>query len=75
MILKDVAVVPGADGQKMSKSKGNVINPWEAMERWGADTIRLWMYWVNQPGDSKSFDEKTVDEIVKKVFNPNQNRR
>ncbi len=54
-----------AQGKKMSKSKGNVINPWEAMERWGADTIRLWMYWVNQPGDSKSFDEKTIKEAAR----------
>ena len=27
------------------------------------------MYSVNQPGDSKNFDQKTVDEVVKKVFN------
>jgi isoleucyl-tRNA synthetase len=31
------------------------------------------MYSVNQPGDSKNFDEKTVDEIVKKIFNPLSN--
>jgi isoleucyl-tRNA synthetase len=54
----------------MSKSKGNIVNPWEAIERWGADTLRFWMYSVNQPGDSKSFDEKTVTEVANKVFNP-----
>ncbi|MDB5237124.1 MAG: isoleucyl-tRNA synthetase, isoleucyl-tRNA synthetase [Parcubacteria group bacterium] len=57
-------------GAKMSKSKGNIVNPWEAIERWGADTLRFWMYSVNQPGDSKSFDEKTVTEVANKVFNP-----
>ncbi len=57
------------DGQKMSKSKGNVVSPWEMFEKYGADTLRFWMYSVNQPGDSKNFDEKTVDEINKKVFN------
>ncbi len=57
------------DGQKMSKSKGNVVNPWDMFEKYGADALRFWMYSVNQPGDSKNFDEKTVDEIVKKVFN------
>ena len=51
-----------AEGKKMSKSKGNIVNPWEAIERYGADTLRFWMYWVNQPGDSKSFDEKTLKE-------------
>lgn len=58
------------DGKKMSKSVGNVVDPWLMIEKYGVDAIRLWMYSVNQPGDSKNFDEKTVDELVKKVFNP-----
>jgi isoleucyl-tRNA synthetase len=54
-----------AEGKKMSKSKGNIVNPWEAIEKYGADTLRLWMYWVNQPGDSKSFDDKTLKEAAR----------
>ncbi len=61
------------NGLKMSKSKGNVVNPWDMFEKYGADALRFWMYSVNQPGDSKNFDEKTVDEIVKKVFNLTRN--
>lgn len=57
------------DGQKMSKSKGNTVNPWDMIEKYGVDPLRFWMYTVNQPGESKNFDEKTVDEIVKKIFN------
>lgn len=57
-----------ANGKKMSKSIGNVINPWEVMAKYGVDVIRFWMYSVNQPGDTKNFDEKTVDEVSKKVF-------
>lgn len=57
-----------AKGKKMSKSVGNVINPWEMIAKYGVDPIRFWMYSVNQPGDTKNFDEKTVDEVVKKVF-------
>jgi isoleucyl-tRNA synthetase len=57
-------------GQKMSKSKGNVVEPMAAMEKYGADTLRFWMYSVNQPGDSKNFDDKTVNEVANKVFNP-----
>src|SRR6185437_6171522 len=53
------------NGQKMSKSKGNVVNPWEEIERWGVDTLRFWMYYVNQPGDSKNYDEQTVKEAAK----------
>ncbi len=58
-----------AQGKKMSKSVGNVIDPWMLMDKYGVDALRLWMYTVNRPGDSKNFDEKTVDELVKKVFN------
>ena len=57
------------DGKKMSKSVGNVINPWEMIDLFGVDALRFWMYTVNQPGESKNFDPKTVDEVVKKVFN------
>lgn len=54
-----------ATGQKMSKSKGNVVDPWVEMEKWGADALRFWMYSVTQPGDSKNYDEKTVKEAAK----------
>lgn len=57
------------DGQKMSKSKGNTVSPWEMIDKYGVDVLRYWMYTVNQPGESKNFDERTVDDVVKKVFN------
>jgi isoleucyl-tRNA synthetase len=62
-----------AEGKKMSKSLGNVVDPWTMMNKYGADALRFWMYSVNQPGESKNFDEKTVDEIGKKVFNLTNN--
>jgi isoleucyl-tRNA synthetase len=58
-----------SNGKKMSKSLGNIVDPWLMIDKYGADTLRFWMYTVNQPGDSKNFDEKTVDEVVKKIFN------
>jgi isoleucyl-tRNA synthetase len=57
------------DGKKMSKSLGNTIDPWAMIEKYGVDTLRLWMYSVNQPGEPKNFDERSVDEIQKRVFN------
>lgn len=54
-----------AEGQKMSKSKGNVLDPWVEIEKWGVDALRFWMYSVTQPGDSKNYDEKTVRESAK----------
>lgn len=58
-----------AEGKKMSKSLGNIVDPWAMIEKYGVDTLRLWMYSVNQPGESKNFDEKTVAELHNKVFN------
>lgn len=56
------------DGKKMSKSVGNVVDPWEMIEKYGVDTLRMWMFSVTQPGDSKNFDEKTVTEVHRQVF-------
>lgn len=56
------------DGKKMSKSLGNVVDPWEQINKYGVDTLRLWMYSVTQPGDSKNYDEKTVEDLSRKVF-------
>jgi isoleucyl-tRNA synthetase len=57
-----------ASGKKMSKSLGNIIDPWIMIEKYGVDTLRFWMYSINQPGESKNFDEKTVMELHRQVF-------
>lgn len=57
-----------ANGKKMSKSLGNIVDPWTMINKYGVDTLRMWMYSVNQPGESKNFDEKTVSEINGKIF-------
>ena len=57
-----------AEGKKMSKSLGNIVLPMDAMEKFGADAIRWYMYTINQPGESKRFDEKALSEMVKKNF-------
>ncbi|MBU0476796.1 class I tRNA ligase family protein [Patescibacteria group bacterium] len=55
-------------GEKMSKSKGNAVDPWYVMEKYGADTIRWYFYTVNQPGDAKLFSEKGIDLSLKKFI-------
>jgi len=55
-------------GKKMSKSLGNVVDPWLMISKHGVDTLRLWMYSVNQPGESKNFDEKTIALLYQQVF-------
>lgn len=55
-------------GEKMSKSKGNVVDPWYVVEKYGADVIRWYFYTINQPGDSKLFSEKDVGLAFKKFI-------
>jgi isoleucyl-tRNA synthetase len=54
-------------GEKMSKSKGNVINPREMADKYGADAVRWYFYTVNDPGDSKLYAEKDL-ELARKKF-------
>jgi isoleucyl-tRNA synthetase len=55
-------------GQKMSKSKGNVVNPWEMIEKYGADVIRWYFYTTNSPGEPKKFDENDLQKISRQFF-------
>jgi isoleucyl-tRNA synthetase len=64
-----MGLLMSSDGTKMSKSRGNVVDPWAMFDKYGADVVRFWFYSVNQPGESKNFDEKALDEVNKKVFN------
>ena len=52
-------------GKKMSKSRGNVVNPWEIIEKYGSDSLRWYFYTTNSPWDTKRFDENDL----KKCFN------
>ncbi|PIY96045.1 MAG: isoleucine--tRNA ligase, partial [Candidatus Kerfeldbacteria bacterium CG_4_10_14_0_8_um_filter_42_10] len=56
------------NGQKMSKSRGNVVDPWTIFNTLGSDSLRWYFYTMNQPGDSKNFDQKGVEDVVKKQF-------
>lgn len=59
-----------AKGKKMSKSVGNVIDPWEMFNTHGADALRLHLVGMNQAGDVKLFDPREVGDVVKKVLLP-----
>ena len=48
------------NGQKMSKSKGNVVSPWDMIAKYGTDTLRWYFYAINSPGEPKRFDEKDL---------------
>jgi isoleucyl-tRNA synthetase len=52
----------------MSKSKGNVVDPWDAVAEHGADVVRWYLVTVSQPGASKRYDSEGVRESSRKVF-------
>ncbi|MCZ4491637.1 MAG: isoleucine-tRNA ligase [Conexibacter sp.] len=57
------------DGQKMSKSKGNVVDPFEVLDRFGADALRWYFFSSKQPWDGYRFSEETIAEGVRLFFN------
>ena len=58
-----------AEGRKMSKSLGNVVNPWDVMNRYGADATRWTLYSSAPPGNSRRFSLDLVAETVNKFLN------
>jgi isoleucyl-tRNA synthetase len=57
-----------AEGKKMSKSLGNVIDPWEVFEKQGADALRWALYTATSPGNTRRFSMAQVDEAVRKYL-------
>jgi len=54
-------LVRAADGQKMSKSKGNVVNPLGLIDQYGADALRFFMAAMESQGRDIKMDEKRVE--------------
>lgn len=75
MVLLDLGFVPveepfkklinqglilGPDGEKMSKSRGNVVNPDDVVEEYGADTLRMYEMFMGPLEDAKPWDTKGI---------------
>jgi isoleucyl-tRNA synthetase len=56
------------DGQKMSKSKGNVVDPFDLFDRYGADATRWYLHHSSPTWTPKKFDEEALKETVSKFF-------
>jgi isoleucyl-tRNA synthetase len=53
------------DGQKMSKSKGNTVEPWHVLDTYGADAFRWYFFTSKQPWDGYRFSAETIGEGVR----------
>ena len=56
------------NGNKMSKRLGNAVDPFEVLDRYGADATRWYMITNSQPWDNLKFDCDGVDEVRRKFF-------
>ena len=65
-------------GLKMSKSKGNTVDPQSYIEKYGADTVRLYMMFTAPPEQSLEWSESSVEgasRFMKKIWNLSQQRK
>ncbi len=71
MAFRNVLVndlVLDAEGRKMSKTKGNAVDPWEAVGAYGADPLRWYFVTVSNPWVPKRYDERGIAEVARKFF-------
>ncbi|MFH0803796.1 MAG: class I tRNA ligase family protein [Candidatus Tagabacteria bacterium] len=63
-----LGLVLDAKGQKMSKSRGNAVEPMELMKKYGADAVRWYFFTINQPWDEKLFKEEDVQAALRRFI-------
>ncbi|PMB42015.1 isoleucine--tRNA ligase [Fischerella thermalis CCMEE 5330] len=52
-------------GEKMSKSKGNTVNPWTVLDAQGADALRWYLYSTSPPENTKRFSQGLVEDTLR----------
>ncbi|HAJ96096.1 MAG TPA: isoleucine--tRNA ligase [Actinobacteria bacterium] len=63
-----LGLINDKNGQKMSKSKGNVVKPWDILDRQGADALRWYFFTGVSPWLPKNFSVKSIDEVIRKFI-------
>ncbi|MFH1714188.1 MAG: isoleucine--tRNA ligase [Candidatus Nealsonbacteria bacterium] len=63
-----VGIVLDEKGQKMSKSKGNIVKPADIIDVYGADVARFYFYTINAVAEPKSFSFKDVQALYRRFF-------
>ncbi len=60
--------IVAADGRKMSKSLGNMFDPWEALDRQGADALRWFMITNGSPWASRRIGHEVLDDVLRQFL-------
>ena len=60
-----LGLILDGDGQKMSKSKGNIIAPWDVLSVHGGDAFRWYLYTATPPGQERRFSTDLVGEVIR----------
>ena len=63
-----LGLILDAQGQKMSKHQGNVVDPWKVLDTQGADATRWYLFTAAQPGESRRFSQDLVNEVVRRFL-------
>ena len=60
-----LGLILDGQGQKMSKTKGNVVSPWDVLNKNGADAMRWYLYTASPPGQERRFSSDLVGEVLR----------
>ena len=66
-------LINAPDGSKMSKSRGNTVDPWSILNKQGADAMRWYFYTSCTPWTPRAFQEELIDEALRKFMGTLQN--
>ncbi len=60
-----LGLILDGNGEKMSKTKGNIVNPWDVLNVHGADAFRWYLYTATPPGQERRFSSDLVGEVTR----------